>query len=202
MISHQQAQSLKRACSQFEIESPFPETLKRKKYSHQINQNNILGSTDRPISPISSIYEENKVYQLKQNLLEQQYRYQNRNSNNYSNKHTNSDTFSENFMTPISTPLNQTKCINHINSIYDINSEPYCEVEDYMAKGYENIQYNSHSMQFNNSSSSNNNDNNNNNNNNNNNVASMQYSLYDLTQEELDMMMMDDATLTNINAVC
>lgn len=199
MISHQQTQTLKRACSHFELESPFPETLKRKKYSHQINQNNMLDSTGRPISPISSIYMENKVCQLKQNPIEEQYQYRNRNDDNYSNSHNNSNIFSRNFMTPIPTPLNQTRYTNHINNIYNANSEPYCEVEEYMAKGYESMQYNSHNIQLNNSSGSNNNDNKNSHNNN---MASMQYSLYDLTQEELDMMIMDDATLTNINAVC
>ncbi|KAK5779797.1 hypothetical protein RI543_002920 [Arxiozyma heterogenica] len=199
MISHQQTQTLKRACSHFELESPFPETLKRKKYSHQINQNNILDSTGRPISPISSIYMENKVCQLKQNPMEEQYRYQNRNDDNYSNSHNNRNIFSRNFMTPIPTPLNQTRYINHINNIYNANSEPYCEVEEYMAKGYESMEYNSHNIQLHNGSGSNNNENKNSHDNN---MASMQYSLYDLTQEELDMMIMDDATLTNINAVC
>lgn len=191
MFSHQQTQTLKRACSHFELESPFPETLKKKKYSPQINSNNMMGSTGRPISPISSIYEENKIYQPKQNSTEQQYPYQDANIINYSGNYNNNNNnnFTENFMTPVSTPLNQKKYISNVYNMYDANSEPYCEVEDYMAKGYENLQYNSGDTKLNDYT-------------NNNNNTSIQYSLYDLTQEELDMMMMDDTTLTNINSVC
>ncbi|CAL9732627.1 hypothetical protein MOUN0_O02278 [Monosporozyma unispora] len=184
MFSQQQTQTLKRACSHFEIESPFPETIKRKRFSNDTN-NNFSNNNDpnRPLSPTSSLDDENKFYQLKQQLLEQQqqqWRYQNNNmNNNIINNGGSSGT-----MTPMSTSPSQMEYSNHTSSNID-NAEPYYEIEEYMSNGYENMQYNS--------------------NNNNSKTMSMnnqiQYGLYDLTQEEVDMMIMDDTTLTSINPI-
>lgn len=177
-----QAQTLKRACSHFELESPFPETIKKKRFSPGDNNNDTMGfnTQQRPLSPTTSVDEENRIYQLKQQLMEQQWRY-NINNNNINNNNINNT-----FMTPISTPPNQMDYSNNNNSTTTLNNniEPYCEIEDYMARGYEDIEYDS--------SNQNNTTNNNSNN-------TIQYGLYDLTQEELDMMMLDDTTLTNIN---
>lgn len=179
---HQPSTGLKRACPDFEMESPFPESFKKTRYSTQNNINNTIDISGRPLSPVSSLDEENKLYQLKQQLMEQQWRYQMNGGNNMNNNidgmsgGSNSST-----MTPISTPPNQLEYSKETSNAEDSNNvEPYCEIEDYMARGYEDIQYSSNASQLNNP---------------------LQYGLYDLTQEELDMMIMDDATLTNINTV-
>lgn len=204
MFSHQQTKTLKRTSSHFELDSPFSETVKRKKYSSQIKSNdNTIGSTGRLLSPISFIYEENRIYQLKQNSTEQQCRHQNRSNNSYNNTNSNnSNNHVGSFMTSTLKPLNQTKITDYTNSIHNTNSEPYYEVEDYMVKGYENMQYSSDNTQFNNSNTTNNNTTTNNNSNGNGTITSIQYSLYDLTQEELDMMMIDNTTVANINTIC
>lgn len=178
MFSQQQTQTFKRGCSHFEIESPFPETIKRKRLTNDTNNNNNTNTLNRPISPISSMDDENKLYHLKQHLLEQQqhqqqqWRYQN---------HTNMENGgSSGTMTPMSSSPSQIEYTNHTSMID--NTEPYYEIEEYMSNGYEIMQ------QHNNTT------------NNNNNMKNLtQYGLYDMTQEEVEMMIMDDTTLATIN---
>lgn len=183
MFTQQQAQTLKRGCSHFEIESPFPDTIKRKRFTSDTNNNNnntitttnttttIDNNNDfnRPISPTSFMDDENKLYHLKQHLLEQQqWRYQNTNNTNVDNGGSSGT------MTPMSSSSqSQIEYTNHTTSTFD-NTEPYYEIEEYMSNGYEIMQ--------------------------NNNMKNLpQYGLYDMTQEEVEMMIMDDTTLATIN---
>lgn len=78
------------------------------------------------------------------------------------------------YMTPIQTPLMCSKNSPQLD-------EPYCEVEDYMLRGYyddtesDNIQQNSHNSNNNKMHTQTINNNN------------IQYSLYDLTNEEIEL---------------
>lgn len=167
---------MKREYNTIEIETPFPESIKRIRYqnnnlnnlncsnknnlnNNNINNNNNNVSNGKIWSP-KYIVDEQKLRQLEQKIKFDNYSDSAVNTNN-SSSINNINTFT--LMTPIATPPNQLTPPNSVNNNSNKNPDidPYCEVEEYMLRGYENFSQD---------------------------ITSIQYGLYDLTPEEIAMM--------------
>lgn len=172
------AAGMKRDSHHFEIESPFPESsTKRIKFNLSNNTNsskeinNIHDYDDLPISPVLSIYNNSDHYTQKQDFSDE--------------CHQN------NIQTPSITPANSNDLEYQIQrqlNLQPTDNEIYSEAEDYMVMGYYHNNYDNTNGSLSKSSSSSNIIMHNNNAYQNNQCLNSNYNLYDLKNEEIEMI--------------
>ncbi|CAB4254727.1 hypothetical protein, no similarity [Maudiozyma barnettii] len=207
---------VKRSHNQFEIEAPSPELpRKRIRYNNTNNSNGSYGKNyntminpmdcqdeEFPISPVLSSLSNNQITKTDDGI--QCDAVMNNNSNNNNHNHN-----FNNILTPATTPAANTTNIewlkigqqqqqlqymnNNIGSQLHHDNEIYSEAEEYMVMGYYNGYANNTNNSLSLSSSSTNIQSynqmvNDNTNENNNKTFHTQYSLYDLTNEEIEMI--------------
>lgn len=164
---------MKRDFNNIEIETQYSESFKRIRFQSDSvnnfgvnnNNNNVCTYQNSSNNSINSTKIWSSKYILDEQKLNQLSCCNYGNSDLSITTNINTDTKSTfEIMTPISTPPNQivptaSICINSGNRTFQL--DPDCEVEEYMLRGYENF---------------------------NQGMTSIQYGLYDMTQEELAML--------------